>query len=112
MNPHDIRAAARLAMKAGLRTLAELHVAADIASRGECTLGSIAISTGMALESAAYAASITGNAGLTTCRNTKGSPNDILIAPTPKLKDLFDTARALATLPPLRAKHLSPSQKP
>ena len=101
----------RLAMKAGLRTLAELHVAADIASRGECTLGSIAISTGLPLESAAYSASILGNAGLTTVRNTKGTPGDILIIATPAMNALFQQIKS-QTLPPLlRSKNHTPTKK-
>lgn len=106
MTAHDIRNLARVAMKAGVRTVSELLVAADIQSRGEVTLGSVAISTGLPLESAAYSASVLGNAGLIKVRNTKGEPKDILISPTNCMADLFRHASVLAGAPPPRSKNL------
>lgn len=104
MTAETIRYIARAGMSAGIRTLSELHVAADVAAREEITLSSIAISTGLPMESVAHSAALLQTSGLVSVRNIKGRPEDILISKTPAMVTLFAQMRISSVAGCFRAK--------
>jgi hypothetical protein len=107
MSPKDIARLARLARKAGISTMLELHIAAELLSRGEATLSSLANGLDTNLEAVAHAVSrmvTQGGAKCVTCREAVGFSIARL---SPAATSLFKEIIAVPATPPLRNKNRS-----